>query len=150
MEDYRKTITINGSAEGIFHALTKAIPLWWTEMFEGCAFREEGVFTVRFGERIFKTIKVKDISNHSKIVWSVEDSLIGIPALKNQTEWIGTTILWEINTKPDFTEVELTHVGLHQSIECYTICSLGWRQFTDSLKLFVETGEGNPFINQKK
>lgn len=149
MENYHNSIKIHTTADRIFQALTKEIPLWWTEMFEGLAYQKNSRFTVRFGDSVFKTMKVKELTQDSKIVWDVEDSLMAIPDLNKQTEWIGTTIQWEIKTKQDFSELELTHIGLDQSVECYDICTNGWRQFTDSLKSFVETGEGKPFLKQK-
>ena len=114
-------------------------------MFEGSANNKNDAFTVRFGEAIYKTILVKEITNNLKIVWSVTDSLINIPELKNQTEWIGTSIEWEIIQQGSKTELLLTHIGLRPDIECYDICTTGWKQFTNSFKLFVETGKGNPF-----
>lgn len=39
----------------------------------------------------------------------------------------------------------IADLALNPGVECYEICANGWRQSTDSLKLFVETGEGRPF-----
>lgn len=105
-------------------------------MFEGSVHQKEDLFTVRFGKHVFKTMKVQEIANNSKVVWQVKNSLIAIPELKNQSEWIGTTIVWEINAETDFTGLQLTHIGLNHSVECYDICSNGWQQFIQSLKLF--------------
>lgn len=80
-----------------------------------------------------------------KIVWLVTDSLIDIPDLKNQTEWINTKIAWEIFSKDNQTELTLTHFGLTPQIECYNICENGWHNFTSSLVEFINTGKGNPF-----
>lgn len=145
MEDYSNIIKMNAPAGKVFDALTKEIPLWWTEMFEGSANKQNDTFTVRFGESIYKTMRVKELSGNSKVVWSVTNSLIAVPELKNQTEWIGTTIEWEIAPHENKTALLLTHTGLQPGIECYDICTNGWQQFTNSLKLFVETGKGNPF-----
>lgn len=145
MGNYSNIIKLNVPADSIFDALTNKIPFWWTEMFEGSANKQHDIFTVRFGESVYKTMQVKELSDNSKIVWSVINSLIAIPGLKNQTEWIGTTIEWKIIPHEDKTELLLTHIGLLPDIECYDICTNGWKQFTDSLKLFVETGKGNPF-----
>lgn len=145
MDHYTQTIDIQTTAEKVYHALTSEIPLWWTEMFEGSSEKADDVFTIRFGENIHKTMRMKELIPNSKATWSVEDSLIALPELKNQTEWIGTTIVWEIAQKENSTEIKLTHIGLHKAVECYDICSGGWIQFTNSLKQFLETGKGNPF-----
>lgn len=144
-ENYSNITELNTTAEKVFNALTNEIPLWWTKYFEGTANQQNDTFTVRFGKSIYKTIQVTELSQHSKVVWIVTNSEIGIPELKNQTEWIGTAILWEIIPKESNIQLKLTHIGLLPTSECYDLCKNGWQQFTNSLKLFLETGKGNPF-----
>ena len=145
MEDYQYTIQLKADVSQLFIALTEEIPLWWTEMFEGSSDEKEQLFTVRFGENVFKTMEVKELVSNSKVEWEVKDSLIAIPELQNQTEWIGTSIIWKIEPKGNFSQLELTHRGLNPHIECYGICSEGWQQFINSLRAYIETGKGNPF-----
>ncbi|MDR6920492.1 MULTISPECIES: SRPBCC domain-containing protein [Chryseobacterium] len=145
MNNYTHTIEIKTTADKVYGALAYNISLWWTEMFSGSSEQADDLFTIRFGENIYKTMRVKELVPSSKVVWYVEDSLINLPELKNQTEWIGTTIIWEIGQERNSTVVKVTHLGLHPDIECYEICSGGWLQFTNSLKLFLETGKGNPY-----
>lgn len=145
VEDYIHEIKVNSTADRIYHALTQEIPLWWTEWFEGSSSEAGNLFTIRFGEQIHKTMRVRELTANAKVVWSVEDSLIALPELKNQTEWIGTTIIWEIEGKKEISQIKLTHIGLNPAIECYEICSNGWLQFIGSLKKFLETGEGTPY-----
>jgi len=145
MNNFRKTITFQETRECIYEALTSSIPKWWTEMFEGISNDEGQSFTIRFGANVFKTMKVEELIPNTKVVWYVTDSLIGIPELKNKTEWINTKIIWEISTLEDRPELQLTHFGLTPQIECYSICEVGWQNFTDSLTSFIETGIGKPF-----
>ena len=145
MEDYQHTIQLKTDANQVFNALTKEIPLWWTEMFEGASNKKGQFFTVRFGENVFKMMEVKELVANTKVEWNVKDSLIAIPELKNQSEWIGTSIIWEIKPSSTLTVLKLTHKGLNQGIECYDICSEGWQQFINSLRTYIETGKGNPF-----
>ncbi|MBP1164946.1 hypothetical protein JOE44_001830 [Chryseobacterium sp. PvR013] len=145
VEDYIHEIEVNSTADRIYHALTQEIPLWWTELFEGSSSEAGNLFTIRFGDQIHKTMRVKELIHNTKIVWWVEDSLIALPELKNQTEWIGTTIVWEMEQKENSSVLMLTHIGLNPNIECYEICSNGWRQFLGSLTKFLETGEGTPY-----
>lgn len=145
MNNYTHTIEIKTTADKVYDAVTRTIPLWWTEMFSGSSEQAGDVFTIRFGENIHKTMRVKELVPNSKVIWYVEDSLINLPELKNQTEWIGTTIVWEIEQENNNALVKVTHIGLHPAVECYEICSDGWLQFTNSLKLFLETGKGNPY-----
>lgn len=145
MEDFKKTMELRATPDRIFDALRNGIPLWWTELFEGTSDQIHNTFTVRFGDSIFKTMQIKEIVPNIKLVWYITDSLIGIPELRNQTEWIDTTIVWELTPLRDSTRLQLTHKGLNSSVECYTICCSGWHQFTDSLKSYVQSGKGYPY-----
>ncbi|WP_079241049.1 SRPBCC family protein [Chryseobacterium indologenes] len=145
VENYIHIIEINTTVDKVYHALTHEIPLWWTELFEGSSSEVGNLFTIRFGDQIHKTMRVKEVAANAKVVWLVEDSLIALPDLKNQTEWIGTTIVWEIEENKGISQIKLIHVGLNPAIECYEICSNGWMQFIGSLKKFLETGEGTPY-----
>jgi len=149
MENYSSVIELDASSESVFNALTNEIPLWWTELFEGTSDQQGKSFTIHFGESIFKQFKIQELISNAKVVWYVEDSFLDVPGLENKKEWIGTTIIWEIREKGNCVELHLTHIGLHPEIECYQICSDGWKQFTTSLKLYLETGKGTPFLNQK-
>ncbi|REC62038.1 SRPBCC domain-containing protein [Chryseobacterium pennae] len=145
MENYTNTIEVKSTADKAYEALTHQVPLWWTEMFEGSSVQTGDVFTIRFGAAIHKTMRVKESIPKSKMIWYVEDSLIALPELKNQTEWIGTGIVWEITQIEENTRITVIHIGLSPEIECYDICSNGWIQFLASLKLFLETGKGTPY-----
>ncbi|AZA82887.1 hypothetical protein C1637_17925 [Chryseobacterium lactis] len=144
-QNYTHTIEVRATTDKVYQALTREIPLWWTEMFEGSSLHIGDQFTIRFGAKIHKTMQVKELISGSKIVWDVIDSLIALPELKNQTEWIGTTVVWEIKQTSRNTQIKVTHIGLNPDIECYNICSNGWVQFLDSLKLLLESGKGAPY-----
>ncbi|WP_312509308.1 SRPBCC family protein [Chryseobacterium culicis] len=145
MDNYTTTIELKAPAEKAYEALTHQIPLWWSECFTGTSAQQGDLFTIRFGDLIYKTIRIKESIHNSKIIWCVEDSLIALPELKNQTEWIGTSIVWEMEQKENSSLLQLTHLGLNPAVECYAICSGGWDQFIGSLKLFLETGNGTPY-----
>lgn len=145
MDNFKKTIALETTANSIYEALTNAIDKWWTEMLEGISNQQGQIFTIRFGPNVFKTMLVEELVPGEKVIWRVTDSLIDIPELKNKTEWIDTRIVWEIFSADNKTVLHLTHFGLTPQIECYNICEMGWYQFTDSLKSFIETGKGNPF-----
>lgn len=147
MENFTLSVTINCKVAQVFKALTAEIPQWWTQIFEGGSNEVGSSFTVRFGESVFKTMTVQELVENQKVVWQVEDSLINIPGLTNQTEWINTTIIWELENREEATLLHLTHDGLHPEVECYGICSAGWEQFVNSLKAYLETGKGTPFLN---
>ncbi|ATN04536.1 SRPBCC domain-containing protein [Chryseobacterium indologenes] len=145
MNDYTNTIEVSTTPHRVYEALTHSIPLWWSALFTGSSSAIGDVFTIRFGDHIHKTFKVEEMIPDSKVAWYVEDSLIALPELKNQTEWIGTTVVWEIVKKENNALIKVTHIGLRPAVECYEICSTGWVQFLGSLKQFLETGKGSPY-----
>nr|WP_262711978.1 SRPBCC domain-containing protein [Pedobacter psychrodurus] len=114
-------------------------------MFEGISNKKEESFTVRFGSAVFKTMRIEEIIPNEKIVWYVTDTLIHIPELNNKKEWLNTIVVWQLNTEETNIKIQVTHIGLNPDIDCYSICSAGWRQFWDSLKLYLEKGIGMPF-----
>lgn len=144
-DDYIYEIDLNATVDSVYDALTNGIPLWWTEQFEGSANREGSTFTVRFGDRVFKTMNVKELSSNTRVVWSVMDAKLDVPGVDDPTEWIGTTIVWDILRQEDHARVRLTHIGLQPVVSCYEVCADGWREFIASLKSYVETGAGSPF-----
>lgn len=151
MNNYYQTFELkNTTTAQIFDALTLGIQHWWTTLFEGNADTENETFTVRFGEQVFKTMRVHELIPNKKVVWLVIDSLIDIPELINQKEWINTSINWEITNDNANVQLHLTHVGLNPAIECYNICAQGWKQFTASLQSYLETGSGMPYIAAQK
>lgn len=145
MNNFSKTIIFQATNHSVYDALTNAIAKWWTEMFEGVSNEKGQSFTIRFGTAIFKTMKVEELVPGKKVIWQVTDSLINIPELKNKTEWINTTIVWEINSIDGKTALDLTHYGLTPQVECFEICENGWHNFTNSLADFINTGVGKPF-----
>ena len=145
MNDFKKVITIQATDNKVYDALTNCITKWWTEMFEGISNEQGQTFTIRFGDNVFKTMRVEELIPNKKISWLITDTLIDIPELKNKREWLDTKIVWEISSQDNQTELQLTHFGLTPQIECYNICENGWHNFTDSLTEFINTGIGKPF-----
>lgn len=143
--NFQHEMLVDATIEKVFSGIAKEIPLWWTEMFEGSSDTTDSLFTVRFGPSVFKTMLVQELNVNKKIVWLVTDTLIDVPQLNNKQEWLNTEIVWELTQEGGKTLVSLTHLGLNPDIECYDICSVGWRNFCASLKSYLEKGIGMPF-----
>jgi Activator of Hsp90 ATPase homolog 1-like protein len=77
-----------------------------------------------------------------KVVWLVTKSKLTF--LKNQTEWTGTKISFEIAAKNGKTAIRFIHHGLVPEIECYKDCTGGWNQYIGSLDKLITTGKGKP------
>lgn len=145
MEDFTQQFELDCAPLRAYQGLTEEIPQWWSELFEGRATSLGDRFTVRFGESIFKTMEVAGLKTGQRVAWKVVDSIIDIPELDRKTEWIGTSILWDIRALGNKTGLTLTHKGLNPEVECYDICRVGWGNFTHSLIDHLLWEKGRPF-----
>lgn len=128
----------------VFQSLTADIPEWWSRQFEGESDQADRVFTVRFGST-FKTMLVKELIPNKKVIWEVRNAHLDLPDLENKTEWVGTTIVWEIIEDDELSRLVLTHKGLNSDLECFEACENGWSDFTGSLSNYLNTGQGQPY-----
>lgn len=141
-QDYSTSITVGRSAEETFNAVNN-IYGWWSTDFEGSAAKQGDMFTVRFGET-FISMRIMELVPTNKIVWQVVDSWKHWMK-SNNTEWIGTTIVFEIMEEEGNTKIDFTHIGLMPSLDCFDVCSDAWSGYiSDSLRNLIETGKGNP------
>lgn len=101
-------------------------------------------FTVRFGSS-HKTMLVVGVIQDIRVVWECLDAVIDLPELDNKSEWEGTRMGWTIDEEDSYTNLTLMHVGLTPELECYKLCEQGWNTYIQSLKLYLETGNGNPY-----
>lgn len=84
-----------------------------------------------------------EVIPHQKLVWLVTDSTLKF--LKDQNEWTGTKISFEIAEQDGTTHIEFTHVGLVPEVECYKDCTLGWNRYINgSLLYLLSEGTGRP------
>jgi hypothetical protein len=146
--DYNRSITVDKTASETFNAVNN-ICGWWSTDFEGSAAKQDDVFTVRFGDT-FITMKVVELIPYSKIVWKVVDSWKHWMK-SNNTEWIGTSLMFKIREAGGKTKIDFTHIGLMPSLDCFDVCSDAWNGYiTGSLRNFIETGKGQPTQKENK
>lgn len=146
MPDIKLKVEINAGPEKVYEALTeqKHFELWWTP---DCTVEPEVGTESRFefnphGDYI--VLIVTKLEPNKLVEWKVTDSkMMGTP------EWINTTITFELSEKDGKTELSFTHEDWKDETECFKKCTDGWKHFVaDSLKSYLETGEGKPFIGK--
>jgi len=138
-QDLHKSITTNVSVEEAFEKIG-SVSKWWTANCEGRARNLNDVFTLRFGANKF-TFKVVEVIPNKRLVWLVTDCYM--PWLNDKTEWKNTKIVFEFSEGKNQTRIELIHVGLVPSVECYNVCEVGWNQyFGESIPELLATGNG--------
>ena len=65
--------------------------------------------------------------------------------IKDEKEWTGNKIFFEITEKDNKTQLQFTQVGLVPEYECYDMCSDGWSNYiNNSLRSLITTGKGQP------
>ena len=141
-QDYHSTFVANVTAKEAFDKIS-SVSEWWSTNFEGESQKLNDIFTVRFPDGDMYKIKVSEFIPDKKIAWQVIDSHQTWVA--NATEWTGTKILWEVSAQKEDTRIDMTHIGLAPSIECYDKCTLGWDYLLNkSLFKFLSENKGLP------
>ena len=65
---------------------------------------------------------------------------------QKKDEWVGTQIVWQIEESSTGSKIKFMHKGLVPMLDCYEVCKGGWGYFLGSLKNYLETGMGTPYI----
>ncbi len=124
-------------------ACINTVTKWWTENLEGQSAAVGDRFSVQFSDLHFSTQEVIKIEPKREIVWLVTDSRLSW--LKQEDEWTGTRIIFNITEDENGTLVSFTHEGLTPVVECFKGCQGAWQQYVgDSLRLLIAKGKGNP------
>jgi hypothetical protein len=139
--DYSVDIIVSATAQEAFTSINE-VTKWWTENLDGHSQNLNDEFTVQFGDIHVSTQKLVELIPGKKITWLVTNSKLNFT--KNQSEWTGTTISFDISTADNKTKVRFTHEGLAK-YECFDACSNAWSEYIQqSLKNLINTGKGNP------
>lgn len=141
-KSYTTSFTVNESPEAVFAAINN-VRGWWSEDIEG---RTEGAgdvwyYSARDLHRC--TLKVIESVPGKRVAWRVLDNVFSFTA--DKAEWIGTTIVFDIERIGTQTKVGFTHVGLVPDYECYDVCHDAWGTYINgSLRSLIATGKGMP------
>lgn len=130
-------LLIEAPAETVYEALTtqKGLQGWWTP--DTTAKPEPGsISRFSFGPDYFKEMKIEELKPYSKVKWL---------CLKGYEEWIGTTLVFELEPHAKGTILLFHHGGWKAYTSEFASCSYHWALFFRSLKLLCETGRGLPY-----
>jgi hypothetical protein len=141
-QDFTTTILVDQSPKEAFDAINN-VRGWWSENIEGGTEKLNDVFTYRVKDLHQCTLKLTDVVPNKKVVWRVLDNYFNFT--KDQSEWIGTKVSFEIAEKDGHTQIRFTHIGLVPAHECYKICENAWTGYIqNSLRDLITTGTGQP------
>ena len=138
-KNYTTSFTVDQSPEAAFAAIIEP-RAWWSGKFEGGAGKLGDVFTYRYMDIHYSKQHVTEVVPGKRIAWHVIEGTLNF--VEDKTEWVGTTIAFDVARKGDKTEVVFTHVGLKPVVECYDTCSGAWTALIQgSLRQLIETGK---------
>lgn len=146
--NYRRQIKVAAAPPDVYRALTEGYGEWWTRL--AGRFGAEGD-VVRFnfsGRHGFWTFKAITLASDRIELECIDAKHIHPGQPKEiETEWLGTHLRWTFEAaEGGGTVVRFEHDGLTPDLLCYEICSDGWDMFfVDSLKSYLDTGQGAPF-----
>jgi hypothetical protein len=142
-KSFTTTIQVDKSPDDAFKSITNP-KAWWGKTIEGRADRLGDEWTYRYKDMHVSKHKTTELVQGKKVVWHVVDGTMTF-LKKNQQEWTGTDITFDIARKGDKTEIRFTHVGLVPTAECFEMCSPAWTGLIqNSLRNLIETGRGDP------
>lgn len=145
MKDYNKSIIINKPASAVYAAITGHIQHWWSNDLTGTAAHTGDSFTISFGETR-KTFNIEKATPDKQVIWKCVKAHIDMRSLKNKAEWAGTRLIWTLSAVGQRTTLSFLHEGLNPDFECYDMCKVAWNEFLASLKAYLTTGKGKPFL----
>jgi hypothetical protein len=141
-ESFTATILVDQSPATAFNAI-KNFRAWWSEDIEGNTDKVNETFFYHYKDIHLCKIKLIEEVVAKKVVYEVIENHFNF--IKDQTEWVGTKLIFEITKEGDKTSVHFTHEGLVPEYECYEVCNDAWSGYIkNSLYNLIATGKGNP------
>jgi hypothetical protein len=142
MNSFTTSFAVSQTPTEVFDAINN-LRAWWGEDAEGRNDKVGDEFTHRVQGIHYCKLRVTEFIPNEKVVWLVVDNHMNF--VEDQTEWVGTTIVFEIASKGDQTEVRFAHQGLVPQYECFDVCSNAWGSLMHgSLASLITTGTGQP------
>jgi hypothetical protein len=136
---FTTTISVDQNPEETFAAIND-VRGWWSGEIEGNTNKLGAEFTYRYKDVHRSQQKITEFVPGKRVVWQVLDSQLSF--VKDQSEWTGTEIVFEISEKSGKTEVRFTHADLVPEYECFDSCSNAWGTLVnDNLRMLIATGE---------
>ncbi|HTE01054.1 MAG TPA: SRPBCC domain-containing protein [Mucilaginibacter sp.] len=141
-QDFNTTFSVDQTPDKVFNAINN-VRGWWSERIDGGTEKLNDEFTYQRWDLHKCTMKLTEVIPGKKVVWLCLDNYFSFTT--DETEWVGTTIEFEIAEKDGKTEVHFTHRGLVPAYECYNICFDAWTSYIKgSLQNLITTGKGQP------
>jgi hypothetical protein len=139
---FSTTFLVDHSPQEVFAAVNK-VRDWWSGEIAGDTDKLGATFTYSVPGIHYSQQMIVELIPATKVVWHVSDA--NLTFVKDQSEWKGTDIIFEIAKKGDKTELRFTHSGLVPDFECHEACSNAWGLLVGgNLFKLITTGKSQP------
>jgi hypothetical protein len=146
MNNYSTSFTVDATPDKVFAAINN-VRAWWSEDISGDTDKLDSVFEYRYKDFHKAKLKVTELIPGKKVAWHVVDNYFSFT--KDQKEWTGNDIIFELSEQDGKTQVKFTQVGLTPENECYEACAEGWGNYMKgSLPNLITTGKGEPNVGE--
>lgn len=137
MPSIKHYLLIKALPEKVYTAITTTEGLkgWWTSEAKAEEF-VGGIAKFSFGDQYHNKMKVTYLEPNKKIEWE---------CLEGDKQWVGTTIIFNIEKKGDDTILRFTHGNWKAETDFFASCNYHWGYYMSSLAKYCETGRGTPF-----
>jgi hypothetical protein len=139
-QNFTTAIVVDQSPSEVFKAINNP-RAWWSEDIEGATDQLNAEWNYQFGDNHRSKMKTIEMIPDQRVVWLVEENYF--KNAKDQSEWVGNKISFEISKQDDKTKVVFTQIGLVPTCNCYKSCDWAWTGFIQkSLHSLITTGMG--------
>ena len=140
--DFMTTILVDQTPEEVFNAINNP-RAWWSEEIEGGTSKLNDEFKYHYKDVHICKMRLTEVIPNKKVVWDVLENYFSF--IKDENEWSGNKIIFEISKAGDKTQIHFTHQGLVPTYECFDICKDSWNNYINvSLRNLITTGKGQP------
>jgi uncharacterized protein YndB with AHSA1/START domain len=139
VSDITQEITIEATPKSVFNAvaLPEGITQWWANHVTG-ELQMGSIIEIRFDNGEVMKMEITELEIDRKLHWKVRSA---------PHNWEGSTITWETTPIQNGTRLLFGHHDLTLGKAGYSVdqTRAGWEYFLESLKSYLEAGEGTPY-----
>lgn len=141
-KSFTTTILVKKTPKEVFKAINN-VRGWWSESIDGNTDKLDAEFLYHYKDVHISKMKIVEFIPDKKVVWLVLENQFNF--IKDQSEWKGNKIVFEISEKDNQAQLQFTQLGLTSDYECYNVCQDAWTSYVHgSLKNLITTGKGKP------
>lgn len=141
-KNFTTTLLVDETPAAAFNAINN-VRGWWSEEIEGSTDKLNAEFNYHYEDVHRCKMKITELIPNEKVVWLVLENYFKFT--KDENEWTGNKIIFEITEQGGKTQIQMTQVGLVPQYECFDICRDSWTNYVqNSLCSLITTGKGKP------